>query len=268
MRTRTVLMFLSLFIWCPSALQQIAEKLEGPPQCAIIQDRQYISIPTPKSSFLKYHNGAQCQSSDQTMLKCGQTDVYIKPECVCSFYNVYEAEYHGYSSCPKGSGTDIVDKLKCPDCKNYSFNNTGPCINGGNLTCKGDEVAPNINCKCPPNYKGMFCEEKVENVTRICNRTSNPSALGLKNCTETGMDCVTYSRNMTYAYKCNKFHTSQERGELPLCIDTEDFNRYEIPAAGEVSSNKSSGSQTSGGISLTSVRWTVLIIVGSFCVFL
>ena len=114
------------------------------------------------------------------------------------------------------------------------------------------------------------------------------------------MDCVTYSRNMTYAYKCNKFHTSQERGgeskdsykfkylidrficcilyfhcvltiflaELPLCIDTEDFNRYEIPAAGEVSSNKSSGSQTSGCIPLTSVRWTVLIILGSFCVFL
>ena len=50
---------------------------------------------------------------DQDMLRCGQTDVYIKPECVCSFYNVYEAKYHGYSSCPDGAGSDIVTQLKC-----------------------------------------------------------------------------------------------------------------------------------------------------------
>lgn len=46
----------------------------------------------------------------------------------------------------------------------YSLNNNGPCINGGNLTCKEDVVAPDITCDCPPNYKGMFCEEKMENV--------------------------------------------------------------------------------------------------------
>lgn len=54
-----------------------------------------------------------------------------------------------------------------PDCFRYSLNNKGPCINGGNLTCKGDEVAPAITCKCPPNYQGMFCEEKMENVIEI-----------------------------------------------------------------------------------------------------
>lgn len=51
-----------------------------------------------------------------------------------------------------------------PDCKMHSLNNKGPCINGGNLTCTGDEVAPTITCKCPPHYKGNFCEEKMENV--------------------------------------------------------------------------------------------------------
>lgn len=51
-----------------------------------------------------------------------------------------------------------------PDCKMYSSNNNGPCINGGKLTCKGEEVAPRIICECPLNYKGMFCEEKIENV--------------------------------------------------------------------------------------------------------
>lgn len=35
------------------------------------------------------------------------------------------------------------------------------------LTCKGNEVVPNINCLCPPNYVGMFCGEKLENVNQI-----------------------------------------------------------------------------------------------------
>ena len=51
-----------------------------------------------------------------------------------------------------------------PDCKKYSLNNTGPCINGGKLTCRGDEVAPEITCQCPPNYEGKFCEIKIEKV--------------------------------------------------------------------------------------------------------
>ena len=52
-----------------------------------------------------------------------------------------------------------------PDCKKYSLNSTGPCINGGRPTCRGEEeVAPEITCECPPNYEGKFCEVKVENV--------------------------------------------------------------------------------------------------------
>ena len=50
------------------------------------------------------------------------------------------------------------------DCKRYSLNNTGPCINGGKLTCRGEEVAPEIACQCPQNYEGKFCEVKIENV--------------------------------------------------------------------------------------------------------
>ena len=51
-----------------------------------------------------------------------------------------------------------------PDCKKYSLNNIGPCINGGKLTCRGEEVAPEITCQCPPNFEGKFCELKIENV--------------------------------------------------------------------------------------------------------
>lgn len=54
-----------------------------------------------------------------------------------------------------------------PDCLMYSMKRNGPCINGGILTCKGNEVVPNINCLCPPNYEGMFCEEKLENLNHF-----------------------------------------------------------------------------------------------------
>lgn len=48
------------------------------------------------------------------MLRCGESYTYIKPECVCSFYNVYEATfYHSYSSCPEGTKSDMVTQLKC-----------------------------------------------------------------------------------------------------------------------------------------------------------
>lgn len=48
------------------------------------------------------------------MLRCGKSDVYIKPECVCSFHHVYDAsKYHSYSSCPQGDELDVVTQLKC-----------------------------------------------------------------------------------------------------------------------------------------------------------
>lgn len=50
---------------------------------------------------------------DKDMLRCGTTNVFLKPECVCSFYNVFEAIYHGHSSCPEGAMSDIVTELKC-----------------------------------------------------------------------------------------------------------------------------------------------------------
>nr|XP_022307595.1 uncharacterized protein LOC111113593 [Crassostrea virginica] len=137
------------------------------------------------------------------MLRCGQADVYIKPECVCSFFHVYEATpYHTYSSCPDGAASDIVTQLKCQDCKKYGLNNNGPCINGGNLTCKGEEVAPEVTCQCPPNYEGRLCENRIENITRICDRISNISFHHLKDCTSASSECVTYSRNKQHACRC------------------------------------------------------------------
>nr|XP_022310248.1 uncharacterized protein LOC111115708 [Crassostrea virginica] len=142
---------------------------EADPQCIIIQEKETISVPFDIPLFLKNANKTHCQTQegDQDMLRCGQTDVYIKPECVCSFFHVYEATlYHRHSFCPDGAASDIVTKLKCQDCKKYSLNKNGPCINGGKLICNGDEVAPEVKCQCPPNYEGRLCENKIENVRK------------------------------------------------------------------------------------------------------
>ncbi|XP_052712791.1 uncharacterized protein LOC128186878 isoform X2 [Crassostrea angulata] len=217
------IVLLVIVLWNPSVIMQ---KPAGPIQCVIIQDKQGLTVPFNHPSFLTSNIKTKCQvrGTGQGMLRCGSSDVYIKPECVCSFYNVYEAIYHNHTSCPNGEKSDDVTKLKCPDCKMYSSNNNGPCINGGKLTCKGEEVAPRIICECPLNYKGMFCEEKIENVTRICDMTSISPTNDLPNCDSTKRVCVTYSKNRRYAYKCQETDTFQERRGLglPLCIDTED----------------------------------------------
>lgn len=214
------LMVISLLNWFRFVSLQETE----PRQCVIVQDKMSISTP-PTPSFLSKNNKAECQvhGTGKGMLRCGTSNVYIRPECVCTFHHVYEAMYHQYSFCPQGDKSDVVTALKCQYCLMYSLNNNGPCINGGNLTCKEDVVAPDITCDCPPNYKGMFCEEKRENITRLCDKISNSSADDLKNCTETKHECITYSRNGRYSFRCYETDTSQERGELPLCEDTEDI---------------------------------------------
>lgn len=210
---------LVLTLICGRCCKQVAEV---PGKCMIIQDTRSFKAPAVPA-FLTQLNKTQCQDNNNVggLLRCGQTKVFVKRECVCTFHNVIEAtRYHSYSSCPSGEESDMVTQLKCEDCKRYSLNNAGPCTNGGKPTCKGDEVAHEITCECPPNYRGPFCEEKVEKVVRICDKISNVSIEGLKNCDITWNDCVTYSRNK-YAYKCNKTKLLLERQGLPLCNDTE-----------------------------------------------
>lgn len=42
------------------------------------------------------------------MMRCGVLDVYIKLECVCIFYNVYEGRYYEYFFCLYGEELDVV----------------------------------------------------------------------------------------------------------------------------------------------------------------
>ena len=48
-------------------------------------------------------------------------------------------------------------------------------------------------------------------VTRICDRILKNSIHGLPDCALTGHDCITFSRNKMYAYKCRETHVSQDR---------------------------------------------------------
>nr|XP_022335753.1 uncharacterized protein LOC111132253 [Crassostrea virginica] len=86
----------------------------GPSQCVIIQEKETLAVPFTIPSYLKSNDKSQCQVeiADTEMLRCGLTDVYIKPECVCSFHSVYEPDYHVFSSCPEGAQSDIVIELK------------------------------------------------------------------------------------------------------------------------------------------------------------
>lgn len=54
-------------------------------------------------------------------------------------------------------------QLSGSDCKKYSVNNRGPCLNGGKINDCGEELAADITCLCPPNFSGRFCQ--YENVT-------------------------------------------------------------------------------------------------------
>ncbi|XP_061162823.1 uncharacterized protein LOC133172034 [Saccostrea echinata] len=189
---------------------------DEPRQCMIIQDKQTVALPHGSKS-----------------LQCDNTGVFIKPECVCSFYNVYEGKYHSHSSCPGNVKSDDVRSLRCVDCMKYSLPNKGPCINGGQLTCNKtgpDAKAPDIICDCPTGFMGMFCEHKLEKVTRICDRIENASSLDLKNCDVTKMECITYSEKKLYAFKCNENSAITQEGQikLPLCSETEIYHTNQM----------------------------------------
>ncbi|XP_048760988.2 uncharacterized protein LOC125670073 isoform X1 [Ostrea edulis] len=218
----------SLMILCASLVSfSLTQNSDVPRRCVIIQDKQKLSLPRVVPSFLTTEDKGTCRTpgalfTDRQALRCGNTDVFIKPECVCSFYNVHEAKYHSHTACPRGQTSDDVTKLRCPDCKRYSFDNKGPCTNGGNLTCKGDEVAPMITCDCPSGFSGMFCENEMIKVTRICDRTESSSHPNLNNCDITKKECLTYSENKRYVFKCNETSTKEEKpGSLPLCREVE-----------------------------------------------
>ncbi|XP_062571388.1 uncharacterized protein LOC134233431 [Saccostrea cucullata] len=270
LRKKTSVYFSFLFFISSYSMPQTDE----PRQCRIIQDKQALKLPHGIPEFLTSKDKELCRERDSNSksLQCGNTGIYIKPECVCSFYNVYEAFYHPHSSCPGNVKSDDVTLLTCIDCMKYSLRNNGPCINGGNLTCdetNPDVKAPEITCDCPPEFGGMFCENKMEKVTRICDRIENASSLNLKNCDVTKMDCITYSENKRYTYKCTEKSATTQQGQvnLPLCRETEIYSTQvnsvvnTVVIAGSDINNKSRLSDQHAISGTTTTKSSVTIIL-------
>uniref|UniRef100_K1QKH7 Uncharacterized protein n=1 Tax=Magallana gigas TaxID=29159 RepID=K1QKH7_MAGGI len=46
-------------------------------------------------------------------------------------------------------------------CKQYSENKNGPCLNGGNLLCEGNILVTEASCNCSESFSGKFCEIKT-----------------------------------------------------------------------------------------------------------
>nr|XP_022328087.1 uncharacterized protein LOC111127271 [Crassostrea virginica] len=102
----------------------------------------------------------------------------LKPECICTFHQIYNRSNHNYTACPGNGKMDSATHMTCSECEMYSVNKTGPCLNGGTIKkCEDKQIAADITCSCPPYYFGNFCE----NVTRYicCLEASNK---GLETC--------------------------------------------------------------------------------------
>ena len=65
-------------------------------------------------------------------------------------------------------------------------------------------------------------------VTRICDRILKNSTNWLPDCASTGRDCITYSRNKIYAYKCNETYVSQDREGEDQCEESLQYHVFKI----------------------------------------
>lgn len=93
---------------------------------------------------------------------------FIRPECICSYHQVSNKIYHNYTACAENTRRDNIYHLNCEQCKKYSENKNGPCLNGGNLICEGDTLVTEASCNCSESFSGKFCEIKTVPTYRTC----------------------------------------------------------------------------------------------------
>lgn len=118
--------------------------------------------------------------------------------------------YHNYTACPLNSKKDDLDHLTCEDCRKYSVNKTGPCLNGGTFICETEMLAIDITCLCPETFSGKFCENKIEPVYRICHSKPLLRLPELPNCSKGQTDECKVNINLT-SFKCTTNITLDRR---------------------------------------------------------
>lgn len=138
--------------------------------CQIKEERNQSEIPQVPDFLRDRWKTTLCRgkTTDYTgRLECSGS--FILPKCICSFHQVSNPIYHNYTACEYNSRKDSVNHLSCDECKHYSENKNGPCLNGGNLICEPSTLASEATCNCPAPYSGRFCETKTIVIYRICS---------------------------------------------------------------------------------------------------
>ncbi|XP_061166915.1 uncharacterized protein LOC133175813 [Saccostrea echinata] len=158
-----------------------------------------IGIPEVPEFLKQKKETYRCRGTQEgtKLLYCEKE--FILPKCICSYHHVANKSNHDYTACGDNSKEDSIRHMTCAKCRDYSINQTGPCLNGGKVSCTSDdELAADLFCSCPKNYSGTFCEKGNVTSYRICHVELQES--NLPNChdrPEEVCKVVTASKNFT-----------------------------------------------------------------------
>ncbi|XP_078331782.1 uncharacterized protein LOC111127271 [Crassostrea virginica] len=161
------------------------------------------------------------ENQDQS-LSCGSENQFLKKECICNFHHVSNDIYHKYQSCNDNSKTNDVKTLTCSQCREHSVNKTGPCLNGGKINdCDKSHLAVDVNCSCPPDFVGKFCE--MITVTRYMPCYPNATNEILPIC-----DGESTGKCKNGSFTCCPNANEETLDTLPRCdsLDTQQLNQW------------------------------------------
>lgn len=183
------------------------------------------------------------------LASCGRH--IINPKCVCA-YDMYILDIN--ELCPEHPRKN--GSLKHVDvnfCRKYSFNNHGPCQNGGTLK-ESSELAMDAKCNCPEGYSGDYCDST--NINIVCTVSRQESLKDIPDCTKktlykpSGSLCSLTLRDHWH-FICDP--------KKPALEGTMDCNNTEYLNA--VNTDKFNGNAASGKSCLSVVTWFCCLFV-------
>lgn len=180
----------------------------------------------PVPDFLEHRGNTElCRKrlNDREQIQCSGD--FILPKCICSYHQVSNPIYHNYTACKLNSRRDNVKFLTCDDCRKYSVNKTGPCLNGGTLICKSKTLPIDSTCLCPKSFSGKYCEKKIEPVYRICHSKPLLHLPKVPNCSKDQTNECKVIINLT-SFKCTTNITSDRRHQ-----ECDSYSNYTTRAA-------------------------------------